>query len=208
MSIWQAPNTAVVLVDFQKDFTEEFEGKLAVPGTDHQYIEKVKNIIKELCGKLPIFATKDYHPPNHVSFISRYPNNHLYDTVMLNEPYRSQLLWPDHCVKNSSGAELIIEESFFTNIIEKGTHQEFDSYSGFFDDGGHETTLNSALKNLAITDLIIFGLALEYCVAATALDALKLGFNVRIASEYCRAVNKDGMQKFLDKLKKQNIIVS
>lgn len=179
--------TAVIVVDVQGDFTTWKKGALAVPGTDEGFIEKVRRATEVYKRRgLPIIATQDWHPPDHVSFFTNHPGRKPFDLIPLGN--RSQVLWPPHCVQGTGKAGLLLEETLFEAIVQKGKDKHFDSYSGFRDDGGSPTGLEPLLKQRSITELIIYGIATDYCVQATVLDAVAAGFRVRVVEGLCRGV--------------------
>lgn len=169
----------VIVVDIQGDFTEFKNGSLAVKGTGEAYIKLVEEKTKELKedGGL-IIATQDWHPVNHVSFSS----------------------WPVHCVQGTPGSKLMINKKLFEHVIKKGQDPKYDSYSGFKDDGGKETSLNEVLKENNIEVLIIYGIAIDYCVKATVLDALELGYRVVVNEKLSRGVSSYTSQRAIEEM--------
>jgi len=194
----------VIVVDVQGDFTLWKNGSLAVPGTEEEYVEAVKAATQRFKQKgLLIFATQDWHPPNHVSFYTNHPNKTPFETVNIGE--RIQVLWPPHCIQGTEGARLLLEESLFTAIIQKGTDPLYDSYSGFKDEGGKATGLEKVLREHNITKVLIYGLATDYCVKATALDAKGLGLDVTVIKSLCRGVKKDSTEDALREMERVGI---
>ena len=182
--------TAVVVVDVQADFTQYKNGSLAVEGTGAGYVETVRKaseILKKNGFKL--FATKDFHPENHMSFYTNNQGASPMDIIEING--RNQVMWPPHCVTGTPGAELLINDSLFDAVVKKGCDSKYDSYSGFFDDGGADTGLSFLLKSHGINNLLMYGLATDYCVKATAMDAVKQGFFVSLVKDLCRGVAPD-----------------
>ena len=180
-------HTAVIVVDIQPDFTQAMQGSLAVEGADQAYIDKAETETRRLKALgYPIYATQDWHPADHISFFSNHDNAKPYDLIEIEG--RPQVLWPPHCVQESPGARLLMEDSLFTAIVKKGMDPAFDSYSGFFDDGKKATGLEEILKDAGIKKLIIYGLATDYCVKATVMDAKMLGFEVTLIEDLCRGV--------------------
>jgi len=193
-------NLAVVLVDFQGDFTEEKQGSLAVPGTDKNYIMEVIDATKRFVdNNLPVYATQDWHPENHVSFYTNHPGAHPFDTIEING--RSQIMWPPHCIQGTEGADILIDKNSLKRVIQKGMDPRFDSYSGFADDGGKKTQLKEILKEEGGTELIIYGLATDYCVKATVLDAIKAGFRVHLLLDLCRGVLPETTASAIEKMR-------
>lgn len=163
---------ALILVDIQNDFCSG--GSLEVPQAN-SIISKVNKLMNEGSYDL-IIATLDWHPSNHSSFL-------------INNPASG--IWPVHCVQNSFGSELHADlNKNIDYLVYKGMNPLIDSYSGFFDnDHKSETELNLILKNHKVIKVDIVGLALDYCVKATALDAIKLGFNTSVILSATKAVN-------------------
>ena len=175
---------ALILVDIQNDFLPG--GVLAVADADA--------ILPVVNGLLPKFetvvATQDWHPPNHGSFAANHAGKEVGETISLDG--LPQILWPVHCVQGEAGAEFseALEAEQFTAIFPKGTNPQIDSYSGFFDNGHRQATgLGNWLKQCGISDVYIAGLATDYCVKFTALDAVELGFNTYLIRDACRGVN-------------------
>lgn len=196
---------AILLVDFQEDFTEEKKGSLAVPGTDAAYIEKVLTTTR-LFAQLgvPIYATQDWHPENHMSFSLNNPGTNLFDTIEING--RSQIMWPAHCVQGTAGANIIAEDILFEGIVQKGTDPDFDSYSGFADDGGKKTALDNLLKQACISELFIYGLATDFCVKFTVLDAIAAGYRVHLILDLCRGVAPDTTSAAIQEMRAKGVI--
>lgn len=176
---------ALILVDIQKDFCKN--GALEVKDAD-EIITVANDWIKKFSDDL-VIATKDWHPKSHKSFAIN-SNATVGEQGVLNG--LSQIWWPVHCVEDTLGATF--HEKLLTNsidkIIYKGTDENIDSYSAFFDNGRKkETELNSFLKENNIDELYILGLATDYCVKYTVLDALSLGYKVKVIKAGCRGVN-------------------
>ncbi len=185
-----AEKTAVVIVDVQADFTELHSGALAVAGTDAQYLNAVETATREYQEQgMPVYFTQDWHPADHVSFYSNHPDAQPLQVIEIDG--RPQVMWPPHCVQETSGAEIVVTVGPAAKTVRKGTDIRFDSYSGFADDGGRKTELNRLLRGDGIQKLIIYGLATDYCVKATVLDALEAGFQVELILELCRGVSPD-----------------
>lgn len=184
--------TAVIVVDLQADFTTAAEGPLAVPGTDHNYLQAVEKAVRELKeAGLPVIATQDAHPPDHVSFGANHPGRSLFETIELADG-RSQTLWPVHCVQESEGARVMMDDSFIDHLISKGGRRDFESYSAFADDGGRPTGLADLLESLGAQTLIVFGMAIDFCLGATVRDALAAGYKVIIIEELCLGISEEG----------------
>lgn len=194
----------VIVVDVQGDFTLLKKGSLAVQDTYQSYIDKVLAATRQLKNKgYQIFATQDFHPENHISFYTNHKNKSPYDTIEIEG--RTQILWPPHCVQGSKNVDILIDKDLFTAIIQKGMNPKYDSYSGFFDDGGIKTGLDDILKSYQVDTLIVYGLATDYCVKATAMDAVKSGFKVFLIESLCKGVADDTSQLALQEMKSAGI---
>jgi len=174
----------LVLVDIQNDFVPG--GALAVPQGD-----RIVSIVNRL---LPCFdlvvATQDWHPATHVSFAVNHPGQQPGDRIDLHG--LPQILWPVHCVQGTAGAEFVpgLDPEQWNQIFVKGTDPEIDSYSGFFHNGHRQATgLGDYLQGKGVTDVYVAGLATDYCVKFTVLDALQLGFDTYLIEDACRGVN-------------------
>ncbi len=175
---------ALVLVDLQNDFIPG--GSLAVREGD-QVIPIANAVQKKFDGL--ILATQDWHPKNHGSFASNHPGKHPGDMIELGG--LPQVLWPDHCVQGSRGAQFhpVLDRSRVTKVFRKGTDPEIDSYSTFFDNAHRKSTgLGDYLESEGITDVYLLGLATDYCVKYSALDAVNLGFKTYVILDGCRGV--------------------
>ena len=195
----------IIVVDFQADFTIYRNGSLAVPDSGEDYIRKVRSATKELSAAgFPIYATIDWHPSNHISFYTSHSGAKPFETITLPDG-RTQVMWPPHCVQGTSGAEVLIDSAYINYLIRSATDPDFESYTGFRDDGGHETELNDILKKEGITTIAIYGIATDYCVKATALDAVKAGYRVVLVKELCRGVAPDTSQAALKEMEAAGI---
>jgi nicotinamidase/pyrazinamidase len=175
---------ALILVDIQNDFLPG--GALAVPHGDE--VIAVANSLLDAYDV--VVATQDWHPGDHLSFASQHDGHNVGDVIDL--AGTTQVLWPDHCVQGSHGAELAdaLERDKIDHVVRKGTDRRIDSYSGFLDnDHQHETGLAEYLRGRNISEVDIVGLATDYCVKATALDARQLGFKTRVVLDGVRGVN-------------------
>ncbi len=174
---------ALLLIDLQNDFMPG--GALAVPAGDA--VVAVANQVMPLFEL--VVATKDWHPANHGSFASQHSGSTIGDVIDLNG--MRQILWPDHCVQNTTGAELVasLNARRIDKVFPKGMDRGVDSYSGFFDNGHRNSTgLADFLKQQNVDEITIMGLATDYCVKFTALDARALGFTTRLLMEGVRGV--------------------
>ena len=177
------PLKALVLVDLQNDFLPA--GALPVPDGD-QVIPLANQIMQRFDL---VVATQDWHPSNHASFAAIHPGKMPGDVIDLDG--LQQTLWPVHCVQNTVGSAFApgLDISRVRKIIRKGTDPGIDSYSGFFDNGHRKSTgLDFYLKQAGVTETFILGLATDYCVKFTAMDALELGFATYVLVDACRGV--------------------
>ena len=178
-------DTALIIVDIQNDFCQG--GKLEVPNAD-SIIPSVNNIQKEFNT---IILTQDWHPKDHKSFASQHKKKPFTQIKMT---YGNQILWPDHCIQGTKGSEFHqdLNTRRANMIIRKGYRKNIDSYSAFFEnDKKTSTGLNGFLKDLSIKDIFLCGLAFDYCVLYSAIDAKKLGFSPIIISSCCRSINNN-----------------
>ena len=175
---------ALLLIDIQNDFLPG--GALAVPGGD-----AILPVVNALMPQFElIVATQDWHPPDHGSFAANHAGRNLYEMIDLHG--LKQTLWPVHCVQNTGGALFApgLETRGIAKVFPKGTDARIDSYSGFFDNGHRgDTGMAEWLRGRGVSELTLCGLATDYCVKFTALDALECGFKVNLHLEACRGVD-------------------
>ena len=175
---------ALILVDIQNDFLPG--GALAVPDGD-----KVIPVANRLQSLFPlVVATQDWHPSNHGSFAANHPGKNVFDQIVLQG--LPQTLWPAHCVQGTSGAQLAsaLRRERIAKIFPKGTDAGVDSYSGLFDNGHRKSTgLGEWLKAKGVAEVFVCGLATDYCVKFTALDAAQSGFKTHFIQDASRGVN-------------------
>jgi nicotinamidase/pyrazinamidase len=175
---------ALLLIDIQNDFLPG--GALAVPG-GAEIIPVVNALMPEF---EMIVATQDWHPPDHGSFAANHSGKNVFETAELHG--LPQTLWPVHCVQNTGGAMFApgLETRSVAKVFPKGMDARIDSYSGFFDNGHRgDTGLAEWLREQGVTELTLCGLATDYCVKFTALDALECGFKVNLHLAACRGVD-------------------
>lgn len=175
---------ALIVVDIQNDFLQG--GSLAVQGGNE--IIPIINSIQEKFDL--VVATQDWHPKGHKSFASQHSNKSVYDKIDLNGI--EQVLWPDHCVQGTAGAEISSElnQNKIEAIFRKGMNTTIDSYSGFYDNGKLKCTgLGDFLKGRGVKEIFVCGLAADYCVYFTAKDALELGFTSTIIENATKAID-------------------
>ena len=120
---------------------------------------------------------------------------------------RTQVLWPPHCVQGTKNAEVLIDNKLFVAIVKKGQDKLYDSYSGFKDDGGKRTEMNEILKGKGIEKVVVYGIATDYCVKATAIDAVDDGYKVMVVNGLCRGVAPDTSAKAIEEMKGKGIVV-
>lgn len=174
---------ALILVDLQNDFMPG--GPLGVPGGDQ--VIPLANALMDRFGL--VVATQDWHPSGHESFASAHDGRGPGEQIELHG--LAQVLWPDHCVQGSEGAELVepLERGRLDAVFQKGQDRQVDSYSGFFDNGRrHDTGLAAWLRARGVEAVYIAGLALDYCVKWTALDSADLGFSTHLVRDATRPV--------------------
>ncbi|MBN1652237.1 MAG: bifunctional nicotinamidase/pyrazinamidase [Deltaproteobacteria bacterium] len=177
----------LIVVDVQLDFCEA--GALEVPRGG----EVVKVINRCSMQFEHIVATQDWHPADHASFASLYPGKKPYDVI--EAPYGKQVLWPDHCVQASRGAEMHpeLDVARFELLLRKGFRRDIDSYSAFYEnDQKTATGLAGYLRERGIERLYFAGLATDFCVLYSVLDARRLGFSVSVVADACRGIDLDG----------------
>src|ERR1700722_5703099 len=195
---------ALILVDIQNDFLPG--GALAVPDGD-----AIISVANRLQAKFPlVVATQDWHPANHSSFAANHPGKKVFEQIDLNG--LKQTLWPVHCVQGTPGAELAIglQRERITKIFPKGTDAGIDSYSGLFDNGHRQSTgMGEWLKEPGVTEVFVCGLATDYCVKFTALDAAKMGFKTHLIEDASRGVNLQptDVQNAVEEMKRAGIAV-
>ena len=178
---------ALIVIDVQNDFCPG--GALAVP--EGAAIVDGINALMEAAEA--VILTQDWHPAGHSSFASSHAGRNPYD--MIEMPYGPQVLWPDHCIQGSAGAEFhqTLNKNAADLIIRKGFNPDIDSYSAFFEnDHKTPTGLEGYLRTRGITRLTMVGLALDFCVNYSAVDAARSGFDVTVRSDLCRAIDLNG----------------
>jgi nicotinamidase/pyrazinamidase len=174
---------ALIIVDLQNDFLPG--GALAVPGGD-----EIIALANELQRRFDVvLATQDWHPPDHASFAANHADKKTGDHITIEGI--EQILWPVHCVQNTRGAEFApsFDTKRIAHVFQKGIDPRIDSYSTFFDNAHRRSTgLADYLMDRAIKDIYLLGLALDYCVKYSALDARQLGFGTNVVVDACRAI--------------------
>lgn len=198
------PKSALIIVDVQNDFCEG--GSLAVGGS----LEIIPVINKLREDKLfdVIITTRDYHQADHVSFAENHPGEKLFTKIIVEETGREQMMWPTHCVVGTPGCEyhqdLVVKKT--DKEILKGTVKMVESYSGFGGDG-EETGLNKYLKQQGIKQVFSVGLAYDYCVGSTAVDAAKNGYKSYLINDASRSVSDETKSVMTERLQKAGVSV-
>ncbi|OUS19581.1 nicotinamidase [Rhodobacterales bacterium 59_46_T64] len=181
------PKSALIVIDVQNDFCPG--GALAVAG-GAEIIPDINAAMEDFDA---VILTQDWHPSGHSSFASSHAGKAPFEMTQM--PYGPQVLWPDHCIQGSTGAALhsALDTDRADMIIRKGYNPAIDSYSAFFEnDHKTPTGLDGYLRTRGITHLTLVGLALDFCVNFSAVDAAQLGFDVTVRQDLCRAIDMDG----------------
>jgi nicotinamidase/pyrazinamidase len=181
------PDSALVVVDVQNCFLPG--GSLAVKAGD-EIIPVINKIAKSFQN---VVLTQDWHTPGHVSFASSHAGKKPFESIRL--PYGNQILWPDHCVQGTDGAAInkAVDIPHAQLVIRKGFNPKVDSYSAFIEaDGKLKTGLDGYLKGRGIKTIFVTGLATDFCVGWTAMDARKLGLNAYVIEDACRGIDTQG----------------
>ena len=217
--------TAVLIIDVQDDFTEanpykhtsrvSTNGSLMVPNSGEEYVDQVVNFTRNMKNNdYKIFVSQDYHPVGHMSFASSHEDRKSFDTMQVTIPLADgsekeivQMLWPDHCVQVTHGADNLVPRHLISKIVQKGKNPDVDSYSAFADDGGQDTGLNAMLDKDGIKTLIVYGIATDYCVKFSVLHALQRGKKVYLVEDLCRGVDAAGSKKAVEEMRKAGAII-
>lgn len=181
------PRSALILVDLQVDFLPG--GALAVPGGD-QVVLPTNRLAASFRN---VILTQDWHPRGHISFASTHAGRAVYDMIDL--PYGPQILWPDHCLQGTPGAAFApgLEAPHAQLVVRKGHHKSIDSYSTFYEaDRTTPTGLAGYLRERGIDTVYLAGLALDFCVSWSAVDAARHGFTTYVIEDACRSIDVDG----------------
>jgi len=195
---------ALILVDIQNDFLPG--GPLAVPDGD-----AVIPVANSLQSAFPlVVATQDWHPANHGSFAASHPGKSVFEQIELNG--LPQTLWPVHCVQNTRGAQLAgaLQQDRIAKVFQKGTDSGIDSYSGLFDNGHRKSTgLGEWLREKGVTEVFVCGLATDYCVKFTALDAVQFGFKVFLVQDASRSVGlrEDDVKNAIEEMHRAGVLI-
>ena len=177
----------LIVVDIQNDFCPG--GALSVPRGD-----EVIPLINQLAERFPnVVLTQDWHPPDHLSFASSHPGKKAYDTIVVD--YGPQILWPDHCVRTTPGADFHkdLDIPHAALVLRKGIDRKIDSYSTFYEnDRKTPTGLVGYLRDRGLTRVFLAGLAFDFCVRYSAEDAIREGFEVVVVEDACRGIDVNG----------------
>jgi nicotinamidase/pyrazinamidase len=195
---------AAIVVDVQGDFTEWKKGGLAVAGADEAYVKDVEAATRILADMgLLVIGTQDWHPPDHISFAINHPGKKPLDVITVDG--RQQVLWPQHCVQGTENARVLVDNNIFRAIVQKGRDVRSESYSGFQNADGVTTEMAAILGINGIERLVVYGLATDYCVAATSVDAAEAGYRVMLIEDLCRGVSPATTSAALDDMKRKGI---
>jgi len=195
---------ALIIVDLQNDFLPG--GALAVPDGD-----QIIPVVNRLQPLFPlVVATQDWHPADHGSFAANHPGQQVFEQIDLHG--LPQTLWPIHCVQNTPGAELAadLRRERIAKVFPKGTDPAVDSYSGLFDNGHRKSTgLGEWLRAQGVWEVFVCGLATDYCVKFTALDAVQMGFQTHLLEDACRGVNlrPDDVAQAIEHMQSAGVLV-
>jgi len=185
----------LILVDIQNDF---------IPGGSLPVAlgNEIIKLVNELQDSFElVVATQDWHPNNHKSFASQHPGKKQFETISLHG--LDQVLWPDHCVQGTKGAEFHgdLNMNKVEAVFRKGMNPDYDSYSGFYDNGYKKSTgLAGYLRDRGVKKVHVCGLAADYCVAYTAKDALKENFETYVIEDATRAIDASGYSRIKDEI--------
>ena len=190
----------------QGDFTKWKNGSLAVPGSDEEYVKEVEAATRQLKDLgIPVFATQDWHPPNHVSFASGHPGKKPFDTMTIDG--RTEVLWPSHCVQGTENARVLVDNNLFLAIVKMSQDPATESYSAFRDGKGMKTELDTVLGINGVDSIVIYGIATEYVVRTTALDLRSAGYRAIVIDGLCRGVSPNGAAAAIDEMKNAGVRV-
>ena len=194
----------VIVTDIQGDFTEWKNGSLAVPASGEGFVKNVEIATRRFAELgLPIFGTQDWHPPDHISFAANHPGRKPLDVISING--RDHTLWPSHCVQGTENARVLVDNNLFLAVVKKAQNPTLESYSAFQDESGSRTEMETVLRINGVGNVIIYGIATDYCVRATAMDASALGFSVTVVEALCRGVSAETSRAAVEEMREKGI---
>jgi nicotinamidase/pyrazinamidase len=196
-----------IVIDIQGDFTKWKQGSLAVPGSDEGYVKSVEMATRRLKehGVL-IFGTQDWHAPDHISFATSHPGKKPFETVIIDGG--TQVLWPPHCIQGTENARVLIDNNLFLAVIKSAQNFDVESYSFFQDKNGKKTEMDTVLRVNGVENVIIYGIATEYCVRATSLDLIEANYKTTVIESLCRGVSLNASAAALDEMRKKGVKVT
>ncbi len=194
----------VIVIDVQGDFTTWKKGSLAVPGSNEAYVKSAEAATRQLkdLGVL-IFGTQDWHPPDHVSFATSHPGKKPFETTTIGG--KTEVLWPPHCIQGTENARVLIDNNLFLAIVKMSQDPAVESYSAFKDGKGIKTEMDPILQINGVENIILYGIATEYVVRATALDLVEAGYKVSVIEGLCRGVTSDTAAAALNEMRSKGI---
>jgi len=196
----------IIVIDMQGDFTKWKRGSLSVPGSDEGYVKSVEiatRRLKEL--GVPIFGTQDWHTPDHVSFATSHRGKIPFETITIDG--ETQVLWPPHCIQGTENARVLIDNNLFLAVVKSTQNSDVESYSFFQDRKGIKTEMDAILRINGVENVIVYGIATEYCVRATSLDLIAANYKTTVIESLCRGVSSDVAAAALDEMKNKGVRV-
>jgi nicotinamidase/pyrazinamidase len=196
-----------IVIDIQGDFTKWKQGSLAVPGSDEGYVKSVEMATRRLKERgVIIFGTQDWHAPDHISFATSHPGKKPFETVIIDGG--TQVLWPPHCIQGTENARVLIDNNLFLAVIKSAQNSDVESYSFFQDKNGKKTEMDTVLRVNGVDNVIIYGIATEYCVRATSLDLIEANYKTTVIESLCRGVSLNASAAALDEMRKKGVKVT
>jgi len=195
-----------IVIDMQGDFTTWKKGSLAVPGSDEGYVKSVETATRRLkdIGVL-VFGTQDWHAPDHVSFANSHPGKKPFETIMIGG--ETQVLWPPHCIQGTENARILIDNNLFLAVIKSPQNLDVEGYSFFQDRNGTKTEMDTVLRINGVENVIVYGIATEYCVRATSLDLVAANYKTTVIESLCRGVSPNVATAALDEMRSKGVRV-
>jgi nicotinamidase/pyrazinamidase len=196
----------VIIIDVQGDFTKWKQGSLAVPGTNESYVKSAEAAAQQLKELgVPVFGTQDWHPPDHVSFATTHPGKKPFEKITIDG--KEQALWPPHCIQGTENARVLIDNNLFLAIVKMSQDPAVENYSAFKDGKGVKTEMDTVLRINGIKKVVLYGIATEYCVSATALDLITANYETTVIEGLCRCVSADNATAAIDEMRTRGIRV-